>query len=99
MELLEDAQKLPSNSAGEKPDFKGKVALITGSGGGLGRIYALQFAAQGARVVVNDLINPDDTVREIKKMGGEAVGVKASAEDGDVVVKAAIDAYGRIDII
>ncbi|KAL2356608.1 peroxisomal hydratase-dehydrogenase-epimerase [Cryomyces antarcticus] len=99
MELLEDAQKLPSNPAGEKLDFKGKVALVTGSGGGLGRIYALQFAAQGARVVVNDLINPDDTVREIKKMGGEAVGVKASAEDGDVVVKAAIDAYGRIDII
>ena len=65
----------------------------------LGRIYALQFAKRGAKVVVNDLVNPDDTVQEIQKMGGEAVGVKASAEDGDTVVKAAIDAYGRIDII
>lgn len=44
-------------------------------------------------------MNPDDVVNEIKKLGGEAVGVKASAEDGDAVVKAAIDAYGRIDII
>ena len=44
-------------------------------------------------------MNPDDTVQEIQKMGGEAVGVKASAEDGEAVVKAAIDAFGRIDII
>jgi len=78
---------------------QGKVALITGSGAGLGRIYALQFATLGAKIVVNDLMNPDDTVQEIQKMGGEAVGVKASAEDGETVVKAAIDAYGRIDII
>jgi len=49
--------------------------------------------------VVNDLVNPDDTVQEIQKLGGEAVGVKASAEDGEKVVKAAIDAFGRIDII
>lgn len=53
----------------------------------------------GAKVVVNDLMNPDDTVREIKQAGGQAIGIKASAEDGDAVVKAAIDAYGRIDII
>ncbi|KAK8210193.1 bifunctional hydroxyacyl-CoA dehydrogenase/enoyl-CoA hydratase fox2 [Zalaria obscura] len=99
MELLEEAQKLPPNPPAEKLDFKGKVALITGSGAGLGRIYALQFAAQGAKIVVNDLVNPDDTVQEIQKMGGEAVGVKASAEDGETVVKAAIEAYGRIDII
>lgn len=59
----------------------------------------MQFAKYGAKVVVNDLMNPDDVVQEIQKLGGEAVGVKASAEDGDAVVKAAIDAYGRIDII
>lgn len=99
VELLEEAQKLPPNPESEKFDFKGKVALITGSGAGLGRIYALQFAKQGAKIVVNDLVNPDDTVQEIQKLGGEAVGVKASAEDGETVVKAAIDAYGRIDII
>ena len=65
----------------------------------LGRSYALLFAKHGASVVVNDLINPDDVVQEIEKLGGKAVGNKASAEDGDAVVKAAIDAFGRIDII
>jgi multifunctional beta-oxidation protein len=44
-------------------------------------------------------MNPETVVQEIQKLGGKAVGVKASAEDGDVVVKAAIDAYGRIDIV
>lgn len=99
MELLEEAQKLPPNPPAEKVDFNGKVALVTGGGAGLGRIYCLQFAKYGAKVVVNDLVNPDDVVQEIQKLGGQAVGVKASAEDGETVVKAAIDAYGRIDII
>jgi len=99
MELLEDAQKLPPNPPAENLDFKGKVALITGAGAGLGRIYALQFAKYGAKIVVNDLMDPETTVQEIQKLGGQATGVKASAEDGDAVVKAAIDAYGRIDII
>lgn len=67
--------------------------------GSLGRSYALLFAKYGASIVVNDLVNPDDVVQEIQKLGGKAVGNKASAEDGDAVVKAAIDAYGRIDII
>ena len=65
----------------------------------LGRAYALAFAKLGASVVVNDLVNPDTTVQEIQKLGGKAVANKASAEDGEAVVKAAIDAYGRIDII
>jgi NADP-dependent 3-hydroxy acid dehydrogenase YdfG len=65
----------------------------------IGRCYCLAFAKYGASVVVNDLMNPDDVVQEIQKNGGKAVGVKASAEDGDAVVKAAIDAYGRIDIV
>lgn len=65
----------------------------------LGRAYCLLFAKHGASVVVNDLMNPDDVVQEIRKAGGKAVPNKASAEDGDVVVKAAIDAYGRVDII
>jgi multifunctional beta-oxidation protein len=65
----------------------------------LGRSYALLFAKLGASVVVNDLVNPDSTVQEIEKMGGKAVGNKASAEDGGIVVKAAIDSFGRIDIL
>jgi multifunctional beta-oxidation protein len=59
----------------------------------------LAFAKLGASVVVNDLMDPETVVQEIQKLGGKAVGVKASAEDGDTVVKAAIDAYGRIDIV
>ncbi|KAL0261716.1 bifunctional hydroxyacyl-CoA dehydrogenase/enoyl-CoA hydratase fox2 [Diplodia seriata] len=99
MELLEEAQKLPANPPAQNPEFKGKVALITGGGAGLGRAYALLFAKYGAKIVINDLADPDTVVQEIQKLGGEAVGVKASAEDGDTVVKAAIDAFGRIDII
>ena len=44
-------------------------------------------------------MNPDTVVQEIQKMGGKAVGNKASVEDGDAVVKSAIDAFGRIDIL
>src|SRR5271154_4817524 len=44
-------------------------------------------------------MDPETVVQEIQRLGGKAVGVKASAEDGDTVVKAAIDAYGRIDIV
>ncbi|KAL9112900.1 MAG: hypothetical protein Q9187_007705, partial [Circinaria calcarea] len=99
MSLLDQAQKQGDDEPGEQLDFTGKVALITGAGAGLGRAYALLFAKHGASVVVNDLVNPDDVVQEIQKNGGKAVGNKASAEDGDVVVKAAIDAYGRVDIV
>ena len=84
---------------GDKIDFNGKVALVTGGGAGIGRAYCLAFAKAGASVVVNDLADPDTVVNEIKAMGGKAVGVKASAEDGDAVVKAAIDGFGRIDIL
>lgn len=97
--LLEESQKLGPNPRGDEPNFSGKVALVTGGGAGIGRAYALAFAKYGASLVINDLVNPDDVVNEIKKAGGKAVGVKASAEDGDTVVKAAIDAYGRIDIV
>jgi multifunctional beta-oxidation protein len=65
----------------------------------IGRAYALAFAKHGASVVINDLVDTDTVVNEIKKMGGKAAGVKASCEDGDAVVKGAIDAFGRIDIL
>ncbi|KAI1409581.1 NAD(P)-binding protein [Hypoxylon sp. FL1857] len=99
MSLLEESMKMGPNEQGEKLDFAGRVALVTGGGAGIGRAYCLAFAKHGASVVVNDLVDPDTVVGEIKKLGGKAVGVKASSEDGDKVVKAAIDAFGRIDIV
>lgn len=59
----------------------------------------MAFAKAGASVIVNDLVNPDGVVQEIIDMGGRAIAVKASAEDGETIIKAAIDTYGRIDII
>jgi multifunctional beta-oxidation protein len=99
MELLEAAGQLPPSPKGEQLSFKDKVVLITGGGAGLGRAYALQFAKLGAKVVVNDLVNPDTVVQEIQKLGGQAVGNKANVVDGEAVIKGAIDAYGRIDVL
>ncbi len=99
LELLEESMKLPSNPKVAEPDYKGKVALVTGGGAGLGRIYCLELAKRGAKVVVNDLVNPDDVVKEIQKLGGEAVGNKGDVQDGEAVIKTAIEKYGRIDIL
>jgi len=92
--------------------LEGKVAIITGAGGGLGRSHALAFAAEGAKVVVNDpgvardggggagAKMADTVVAEIKKAGGEAVANYDSVADGgDKIVKTAVDAYGRVDIL
>lgn len=99
MSLLEESMKMGPSDKGEPLDFKGRVALVTGGGAGIGRAYSLALAKAGASVVVNDLMDPDTVVNEIKKMGGKAAGVKASAEEGEKVVKGAMDAFGRIDII
>ena len=99
MDKLEEAQKLSDSPAADEVNFNGKVALVTGGGAGLGRVYCLGLAKYGAKVVVNDLADPEPVVQEIQKLGGEAFGVKANAEDGDKVVKAIMDKYGRIDII
>ncbi|KAL6246620.1 bifunctional hydroxyacyl-CoA dehydrogenase/enoyl-CoA hydratase fox2 [Rhinocladiella similis] len=96
---LENSLKMGSNDKGEDIRFDGKVVLVTGGGAGLGRAYCLAFAKLGASVVVNDLVNPDTTVQEIQKLGGKAVGNKADVQDGDAVVKTAIDNFGRIDIL
>ncbi|MBL8601639.1 MAG: SDR family NAD(P)-dependent oxidoreductase [Myxococcales bacterium] len=90
--------------------FDGKVALITGAGNGLGRAHALLLASRGAKVVVNDLggthtgagrgsAAADKVVDEIRAAGGEAVANYDSVEDGDKIVKTALDAFGRIDIV
>lgn len=90
--------------------FDGKVAIVTGAGGGLGRAYALLLASRGAHVVVNDLGGDhkgggqstkaaDVVVEEIKAAGGTAVANYDSVEFGDKIVKTALDAFGRIDIV
>src|SRR5580698_9038037 len=90
--------------------FDGRVAIVTGAGGGLGRSHALLLAARGAKVVVNDLGGSfsgegksssaaDKVVDEIKAAGGTAVANYDSVEDGDKIVKTAIDAFGKLDIL
>jgi NAD(P)-dependent dehydrogenase (short-subunit alcohol dehydrogenase family) len=93
--------------------FDGKVAIVTGAGGGLGRSHALELARRGARVVVNDLGGSvsgdgDDAsaaqkvVDEITAAGGEAVANHdsvATAEGGQAIVQAAVDAFGTVDIV
>jgi NAD(P)-dependent dehydrogenase (short-subunit alcohol dehydrogenase family) len=91
----------------------GRVAIITGAGRGLGREHALLFAAEGAKVVVNDLGgNPDGTgddltpaqqvVREIEGMGGEAIANGDDISDwegGQRLINAAVERFGDLDIL
>uniref|UniRef100_M4C092 Ketoreductase domain-containing protein n=1 Tax=Hyaloperonospora arabidopsidis (strain Emoy2) TaxID=559515 RepID=M4C092_HYAAE len=74
--------------------FGGQIALITGSGNGIGRCYALLFAERGAKVEAADSV-----VKEIEAKGGVAVANYNSVSDGDRVVATAIDHFGRIDIL
>lgn len=91
--------------------FKDRVVVITGAGGGLGKVYALEYAKRGAKVVVNDLGGTlggsgsnsraaDVVVDEIKNAGGEAVANYDSVNDnGERIIKTAIDNFGRVDIL
>jgi len=97
--MLEKAKAQPANLGGEQLDFRGRVALVTGAGGGLGRAYAIHLAKLGASVAVNDLKGADEVVQEIKDGKGEAIAIKKSAEQGDVIVQDVVDHFGRIDIV
>lgn len=94
-------------------DFKGRVAIVTGAGGGLGRQHALALAARGAKVLVNDLGSgvhgeagagspAQAVVDEIRAAGGEALANGASVTDFaavEAMVRQAIDVWGRVDIL
>ena len=93
--------------------YDGKVVIITGAGGGLGRQHALLMASRGALVVINDLGGAidgsgsdkgaaDRVVDEIKALGGEAVADTnsvATPEGGKAIVQTAVDAFGRVDVV
>lgn len=94
-------------------DFDGQVAVVTGAGRGLGRLYALELARRGAAVVVNDLGGTmhgqgadssvaDEVVAEITSAGGRAVASHDSVdspEGGQAIVNAAVDTFGRVDAV
>jgi NAD(P)-dependent dehydrogenase (short-subunit alcohol dehydrogenase family) len=91
----------------------GKVALVTGAGGGLGREHALALARAGAKLVVNDLGGArdgsgksasmaDKVVEEIRALGGQAVAnhdTVAEVAAGERIVQSAIDAFGQLDVV
>jgi NAD(P)-dependent dehydrogenase (short-subunit alcohol dehydrogenase family) len=93
--------------------FDGKVAIVTGAGGGLGRAHALELARRGAKVVVNDLGGAVDgsggssdaakqVVEEIKALGGQAIANGGSVSDragAQSIVRDAVDAFGTVDIL
>ena len=90
--------------------FEDRVVVVTGAGAGLGRSHALEFARRGARVVVNDLgggahgggqgsAAADQVVAEIQAAGGEAVANYDSVEQGEAIIRTALDNYDRIDVV
>src|SRR5438105_12463112 len=93
--------------------LEGKVAIVTGAGGGIGREHALTFAREGAKVVVNDLGSDrhgggkgaemaDKTVADIKASGGDAVAnydSVAMREGADGLIWTALNKYGRVDVL
>jgi NAD(P)-dependent dehydrogenase (short-subunit alcohol dehydrogenase family) len=93
--------------------YDGRVAVITGAGGGLGKTYALEMARRGAKVVVNDLGGKSDgtgaghnmadqVVEEIKQAGGEAVANYDSVstpEGGEGIIQSALSAFGKVDVV
>lgn len=82
--------------------LKGKVALVTGGGQGIGQVVALGLARVGAKVVIMNRTNVEDTVRMIEQEGGTAMGVKGdvtSEADVDAAIAKVFEAYGSLDIV
>lgn len=107
-------QEMDKRSRRKGIRFDDRVAIVTGAGAGLGRLYALELAKRGAKVVVNDLggardgsgqgaTGPaDKVVEEIRTLGGEAVASYdsvATLEGGEAIVNKAVEAFGRVDIL
>ncbi|KAJ8502009.1 hypothetical protein ONZ45_g11934 [Pleurotus djamor] len=99
---LKLAAKAPSNpQSTPEVRFDGKTAIVTGSGGGLGRAYALMYAKLGANVVINDVNDKaaNAVVDEIVSAGGKAAAAVCSAEDGEKIVQVALEKFGGVHIL
>ncbi|KAJ3727929.1 peroxisomal hydratase-dehydrogenase-epimerase [Lentinula raphanica] len=94
-------QASPNPQASPEVRFDGKTVIVTGAGAGLGRAYALVYSKLGANVVVNDVSEKgaNSVVDEIIKSGGKATTAVCSAEDGDAIVKAALDKFGAVHVL
>ena len=82
--------------------LKDKVAIVTGSAKGIGKAYALRFAQEGAKVTVCDILDCEETAKEIEAMGGEVLGLKTdvSSEESTIeMAKKTNERFGRIDIL
>ncbi|CEH17326.1 multifunctional beta-oxidation protein [Ceraceosorus bombacis] len=101
LEFLERAKEAKPNEGKDEVRFDGKTVLITGAGAGLGKAYAEMFGKLGANVVVNDFSadNANKTVEELKKAGYKAAPAIGSVEDGEKIVKAAVDAFGGLHVV
>src|SRR5580765_7687320 len=84
--------------------LEGKVAVITGAAGGMGKVAAELFASEGARVVVADVLDEqgEATAAGIREGGGEAVYAQADvskAADAEAMIAKAVDTYGSLDVL
>jgi 3-oxoacyl-[acyl-carrier protein] reductase len=85
-------------------DLQGRIALITGSGQGIGRQIALELAKRGATIITNDITGccADDVLEEVRALGGDGLAFTVDVSNGEQVdnmVKGVLDKYGQIDIL
>ncbi|WP_119072722.1 3-oxoacyl-[acyl-carrier-protein] reductase [Aggregatilinea lenta] len=85
-------------------DLSGRIALVTGSGQGIGHEVALELAKLGAKVVTNDISGccADDTLEEVRELGSDGLAITADVSDAaqvDAMIKSVLEAYGKLDIL
>ncbi len=85
-------------------DLAGRIAIVTGSGQGIGHRVALELARRGATIVTNDVTGccADDTLAEIRALGGDGLAITADVSDAaqvEAMVQAALDKFGKVDIL